>query len=273
MVLYDVYSASFETKAGTFRTYIGYTGNAEKREDKLGLGDVNWTSCLKKGTLKLEVLVPGLGSKAVALALEAWHAAKAILRDPEHVRGGPWLSVQALKAADLYDVQAAAGCSSVVELGPLAEQLGTTSRLYQHLKNLRFGPKTKQPSSSTSSSSASRPPPPGSQAATKASAKARAKARPKAKVQAKPLKAENPKAQKTKELKLYIRTNRSGTATGESGNMYRVRKGMAGDEFVAHKLGTKLVEAKKRHWKNYAPMRKARKRPSAKQGCRQNLSS
>ena len=226
MTLYDVYLASFQTLAGTFRSYIGYTGNADKREDKLGLGGVDWTKCLKKGTLKLEVLVPGLDSKAVALALEALHASKAIRRDPQHVRGGPWLSVRALKAADLNEVQAAAGCSSADELGPLAELLGPTSRLYQHLKNLKFGPKTKQASSSSSSSS-------NSQATTMVSAKA--KARPKAKTKAKPLKVKASDKAKVKakagpaplkKLKLYIRAKRSGTATGESGSQFRVRKGM-----------------------------------------------
>lgn len=263
MILYDVYLASFQTLAGTFRSYIGYTGNADKREDKLGLGGVDWTKCLKKGTLKLEVLVPGLDSKAVALALEALHASKAIRRDPQHVRGGPWLSVRALKAADLNEVQAAAGCSSADELGPLAELLGPTSRLYQHLKNLKFGPKTKQASSSSSSSN--------SQATTMVSAKA--KARPKAKTKAKPLKVKASDKAKVKakagpaplkKLKLYIRAKRSGTATGESGSQFRVRKGMEGKEFVTHKLGKKPVAAQKRHWENYAPMRKVRKRPSAK---------
>ena len=263
MILYDVYLASFQTLAGTFRSYIGYTGNADKREDKLGLGGVDWTKCLNKGTLKLEVLVPGLDSKAVALALEALHASKAIRRDPQHVRGGPWLSVRALKAADLNEVQAAAGCSSADELGPLAELLGPTSRLYQHLKNLKFGPKTKQASSSSSSSN--------SQATTMVSAKA--KARPKAKTKAKPLKVKASDKAKVKakagpaplkKLKLYIRAKRSGTATGESGSQFRVRKGMEGKEFVTHKLGKKPVAAQKRHWENYAPMRKVRKRPSAK---------
>ena len=43
MILYDVYLASFQTLAGTFRSYIGYTGNADKREDKLGqLGPTSW---------------------------------------------------------------------------------------------------------------------------------------------------------------------------------------------------------------------------------------
>ena len=35
-----VYEASFETQRGTFRKYVGYTGNALKREDKLRLSFV-----------------------------------------------------------------------------------------------------------------------------------------------------------------------------------------------------------------------------------------
>lgn len=262
MVFYDVYRAFFLTLAGTFRTYIGYTGNAEKREDKLGLNGVDWTKCLKKGTLKLKVLVPSVDSKAVALALEALHAAKAIQSDPEHVRGGPWLSVKALKADDLYEIQATAACSSAVQLGPLAELLGPTSRLYKHLENLDFGPKTKQASSSSSTSSR-----------TTTTVSAKAKAQPKAKTKAKTLKIKpadmakvkavvGPKSHK--KLKLFIRAKRSGAPTGESGCQFRDRKGMEGAEFVKHKLGKKPAQAKKRHWQNYAPMRKVRKRPSAK---------
>ena len=36
MVVYDVYELSFKT--GTFRKYIGYTGDVSKREDKLKRG-------------------------------------------------------------------------------------------------------------------------------------------------------------------------------------------------------------------------------------------
>lgn len=208
------------------------------------------------------MLVCDLDSKAVALALEAWHAAKAIWSDPEHVRGGPWLSVRALKGADLFEVKAAAGCSSAVLLGPLAEQLGPESRLYKHLKDLKFGPKSGKPSASSGASSSS--------ASSSKAVSAKAKSQAKAKSKAKPLKAAPDwakavrKPPKTKELSLFIRAKRSGTATGESGNQYRVRKGLEGEEFVKHKLGNKPVEAKKAHWAAYAPMRRMCKRPSAR---------
>lgn len=68
------------------------------------------------------------------------------------------------------------------------------------------------------------------------------------------------KAKKAKDLKLYIRTRRSGTPTGETGHDYRTRKGLTGGEFAKHKFGKHPDEAKKRHWKTYSPMR----RPSAR---------
>jgi hypothetical protein len=263
MVVYDVYEISLQTKRGTFRKYLGYTGNAAKREDKLNLGGVGWTACLKKGTLKMRIVAADVGSKAVALALEAWHAAKAILRDPEHVRGGPWLSVRALSASSMVEVSAVAGCRSVMMLGPLAEELGSTSRLYQHLKDLKFI-LPDQPSTSASSSSSSKPASPLHVPSAKGRAKASGKQiSPKARAKARKAKAIT-KSVKVKDLALYIRTRRLGTRSDESGNQYRTRTGLAGKEFIKNKYGKQPAKAKKKHWETYSPMRCVLKRPAAR---------
>ena len=57
----------FWTEKGTYREYVGYTGNASKREDALKKGGANWTKPMKKGTSKpLEFFAVGIRSKAVA---------------------------------------------------------------------------------------------------------------------------------------------------------------------------------------------------------------
>ena len=42
MVVYCVYRFDFLTKKGTKRSYIGLSGNAEERADKLGVLSANW---------------------------------------------------------------------------------------------------------------------------------------------------------------------------------------------------------------------------------------
>ena len=86
MVLYTVYKAAFWTKKGTYREYVGYTGNVSQREDTLAKGGSNWTKPLEKGTLKMSFLAVNIQSRAVARCQEALSAAKAILADREHVR-------------------------------------------------------------------------------------------------------------------------------------------------------------------------------------------
>lgn len=64
MVRYTVYKAGFLTRThNTKRFYIGYTGQASKREDRLGLGKTQWTSHIKPGSLDFQVLRPDVESK------------------------------------------------------------------------------------------------------------------------------------------------------------------------------------------------------------------
>ena len=65
MVLYSVYKATFLTKKyKTKRFYIGYTGNAEKRADKLKLGKTFWLSCMLPGSMEMEMLRTGVEGKS-----------------------------------------------------------------------------------------------------------------------------------------------------------------------------------------------------------------
>ena len=137
MVLYSVYKARFLTKRGTGRSYVGFTGNASRREDRLQLGEVAWLKAMRPGSLTLEVLHEDLATKAVALAQEALTAAKAIHADPDHVRGGPWLDLR-LGAASKAEVAAVAKCQTLASLTQVAAELGPRSRLAMHLKELEF---------------------------------------------------------------------------------------------------------------------------------------
>ena len=81
VVLYSVYKVKFRTRLNTYREYVGFTGNATRREDKLGLGGVDWTKPLQKDTLQpMQLLHINIESKAVARCLEALCAAKATRR-------------------------------------------------------------------------------------------------------------------------------------------------------------------------------------------------
>ena len=137
MVLYSVYKARFFTKKGTCRYYVGYTGNASRREDRLQLGEVAWLKPRRPGSLTMEVLHEDLATKFVARAQEALAAGRAINVDPDHVRGGPWLALR-LSKADRAEVAAVAKCKCLASLPLVAAELGPRSRLAMHLKNLKF---------------------------------------------------------------------------------------------------------------------------------------
>ena len=137
MVLYSVYKARFLTRRGTGRSYVGFIGNASRREDRLQLGEVVWLKPMRPGSLTLEVLHEDLAAKSVALAQEALAAAKAIHADPDHVRGGPWLSLR-LSKANKAEVAAVAKCKDLASLPQVAAELGPRSRLAMHLKELKF---------------------------------------------------------------------------------------------------------------------------------------
>jgi len=137
MPSYVVYRCKFLTKQNTTRFYIGYTGNADRRGERLGLAKMHWTACVKPGSLELSVLHPDLESKTVARALEAWEAARHIDADESHVRGGPWLK-PSLPPSDRHEVHVAAKCRSLTQLVAAKDFLGPTSRLAKHMDDLLF---------------------------------------------------------------------------------------------------------------------------------------
>jgi hypothetical protein len=260
MVVYDVYELSFKTQKDTFRKYIGYTGNVSKREDKLKRGGADWTNCLSE-VLKMRILHTDVGSKHVALALEAWEAAKAIVKDPHHVRGGPWLSVRSLGASALDEVAAAAQCRSVLELGPLAAKLGSSSRLYQHLKNLRFASASELSKATRTCASSS-----SNAKVTNAMRKVQMMKAMKAMKALKAMKAMKATSQASKpnlDLKPYIRAKRSRTrSSSETGHEYRKKHKLSGKKFDKHKYGKKgttkegVKAVRRKHWDTFVAKNK-----------------
>ena len=275
MVLYDVYCAKFFTEKETYREYVGYSGDVCRRKDKLKNKGVDWTKPMKKGTLHMDNLAVDIQTRAVARCQEALSAARKILADRDHVRGGPWLSVKPLSQNDMMEIAAVASCKSLVDLGPLAEELGPDSRLAQHLKNIEFPRKTNLAASSSaaaptiSSSSFPKQEPEQVQIQTYATSKQISiagvrGARPKQAKASTPVKmtaAAKSNARTQERLATYIRTKRSGTSTWMLGHTDRVANNFVPGTpaFDAHKYGKKGPRAARRqHWINYAPRRPAR---------------
>ena len=139
MVLYYVYRFDFRTQKGTKRSYIGYSGNLERRVDKLGASSADWCKCRAlEPPPTLSVLAHNIKTIQVALLIELHFSAKAIRARPKHVRGGPWLTVKNLSVADLGDVRQVAGCQTLVELSRYVETLPESNRLWQHVQNVSF---------------------------------------------------------------------------------------------------------------------------------------
>ena len=136
--MYTVYLATCLTGRGTLRTYVGKTKRMDVREAYLQATPPGFCKCKRSGTaLDVRSLETNLGSNAVALAVEALHAARAIAKSPDTARGGPWASKSSLSAAALEDVRAVAKCRSLMAVAAVAERR-KESALWRHLKNLRF---------------------------------------------------------------------------------------------------------------------------------------
>ena len=87
---YLLYRATFETKRGTCRTYVGMTANLDARRRYMRKKPVSWLKCRGKSELVYEILQAGFTVKASALAAEAWFAAREIVRNKEAARGACW---------------------------------------------------------------------------------------------------------------------------------------------------------------------------------------
>jgi len=120
---YTVYRADFTTERGTDRSYWGYTGNLELRADKIGIDSADWARCMRRETLDMKQMAINIKSRQVALLIEAHFAAKSILARPLHVRGGPWLSVRPLTAAEMTTIRQVAGFTTLTEFAQYVETL------------------------------------------------------------------------------------------------------------------------------------------------------
>ena len=137
-MVYIVYKIKFRTKKGTWRLYVGYTGQAKVRRAFHKKKPPAWVKCQRPdGKPIWKTPETGIKSKEMALALEAYHASRAIAAEPNIARGGPWLR-PTLKSEHATEALLASKMT-LTSLLAYAESDG--SRLLQkHLKNLEFGP-------------------------------------------------------------------------------------------------------------------------------------
>ena len=93
MGLLSVYAVHFQTKRGTRRTYVGYTGQRDVRAMWHNLQPTAWVKPAARvlGPEDLEILVPDVPSRAVARALEAFHSANYHLLEVVLYLFGPFL--------------------------------------------------------------------------------------------------------------------------------------------------------------------------------------
>jgi len=94
-----VYKLSYKTTWGARRIYIGYTANKEWRMVWHKVKANSWNLHRgRKSDLKWAVLESQIDSKPRALALEAFHAARAVAAEPGVARGGPYARPTLTKA-------------------------------------------------------------------------------------------------------------------------------------------------------------------------------
>jgi hypothetical protein len=121
--MHKVYRGRFTTLRGTERAYVGTTRCIEVRE---GFWRADPPGFKKAASVAegfaVEVLEAGIESHAVALVLEALHAARSIMKSPYTARGGPWSSMRSLTAAALEDVRAVAKCRTLMAVHDVAQK-------------------------------------------------------------------------------------------------------------------------------------------------------
>lgn len=145
MVQYLVYKASFLTKKGSRRVYVGMTTNAGAREralQKPGRLQPAWCNPIAHD-LELQEVVLGVDSRVAALVLEAIVAAQRIHGSPKLARGGPWCR-PTLTARDGNEISAVAAGSDSRAVVQVLQQYPEGS-LSQHVGNVKV--KAQEPSS------------------------------------------------------------------------------------------------------------------------------
>ena len=141
MTKYSVYKARFQTKKGTWRTYVGKTRSIEVRKQWLKKKPVAWAKCAvdlpsDESSWEFELLEKNLDSNAAALAYEALHTAKLWVKAPLFVRGAAW-SNPTLSEAQETQLRAVSKCADIGQLEKIAQQCPQGS-LARHLKDVSF---------------------------------------------------------------------------------------------------------------------------------------
>jgi hypothetical protein len=138
MVLYCVYRATYKTRRGTRRAYIGYSGNLDVRKYWHKVRPPAWMKPQRDDTLDVVILEPGIKSVGLARAAEAMYAAREILKAPQHTRGGPWLK-PAWGNDWRRELEAVSKIRSISKLSEYAET-NPEGNVQQHLKNFSYHP-------------------------------------------------------------------------------------------------------------------------------------
>jgi predicted GIY-YIG superfamily endonuclease len=134
-MVYHIYEASFETKLGSKRRYIGLTTDlASRQRTLLSSKRPVWmkAGCAK---LKIWVLVQNIQTRGAALAVEALMTARRWKSTRFAVRGGPWVR-PTLSAKDEQELESVARCKSVRDV--LLAAASGSGKLSLHLKGLTF---------------------------------------------------------------------------------------------------------------------------------------
>ena len=137
--MFSVYKVRFTTGRGTVRHYVGYTRCLALRRQFLQSDPPDFLKAMRKDDeqLRIDTLEGNVPTKALALALEALHAARAIVENPRCNRGGPWSKVAPLCAETLQEVRRVARCRALMPIHAIAVE-HPNGALAAHLQDLRF---------------------------------------------------------------------------------------------------------------------------------------
>ena len=137
--VYLVYCARYKTKEGTLRRYYGHTKCMNLRRMWHRRKPPAWMKPMPDDSdVTIDIVEAGLPSREDALASEALHSARAMVSDPDGVRGGPWVK-PTLPHGALAEVQAVAPIRCFRRLWEVAEAM-KGGLLWKHLKDLDFVP-------------------------------------------------------------------------------------------------------------------------------------
>ena len=174
----------------------------------------------------------------------------------------PWISIHNLSIADMAEVRATARCANLLELASYVQTLPTTSRLSQHVADMKFAESPPAPASALSLpsslpvgvplSSTTTPPMATAKAQPRAKATAKAKAKTKAKLYSPPPAV----------YKLVRRASLSGSS--ENGHNFRVRNGIydGHSQFDSCKYGNKPRDVARQSHDQAYDVKRVRKKPA-----------